>query len=202
MVGTGFRLIAAVAVSLALSLSQTPAFATAPTFGQPSWKELSAEQRGILAPLQGEWDSLEVYRRKKWIGIAQRYPAMSPEEQSRMKRRMIDWVKLTPEQRKAARKTYKSLKQASPEQKAVMPQKWQEYSQLPEDEKNRLQAEAKKRAHPKPVTGKHPIVPKRSTSTIALPAPLPIPIVSPAPTLTPLPAQGSTPEPTAPAPSQ
>lgn len=199
MAGTGFRLFAAVAASLAFSLSiQSPAFAATPTLGQPSWKELSAEQRVILAPLQWEWDSLEVYRRKKWIGIAQRYPAMSPEEQSRMKRRMSGWVKLTPEQRKAARNTYKSLKRASPEQKAVMPQKWQEYSQLPEDEKKRLQSEAAKKARPKPATGKHPVAPKRPISATALPAP----IVSPAPTLTPFPPPDSTPTPTAPAPSQ
>ena len=109
---------------------------------QPSWAELTPEQQRVLTPLAGEWDKMETYRRKKWLGIAQRYQSLSPEEQARMQRRMTDWVKLTPEERKRAREKYKSLQKAPPEQKQAVRQKWQEYKELPEAEKARLKAVA------------------------------------------------------------
>jgi hypothetical protein len=40
---------------------------------QPSWSELNPDQKRILAPLSGDWDKMEGFRRKKWLGIAQRY---------------------------------------------------------------------------------------------------------------------------------
>lgn len=102
---------------------------------QPAWGALSAEQRTILAPLAGEWDRMENYRRKKWLGIANRFQTMSPERQQRLQERMRKWAALTPAERLAARKKYREL---DPEQKAAMQQKWREYEQLPEEEKRRL----------------------------------------------------------------
>ena len=84
-------------------LAQASQAAIVPPLPQPSWKQLSTEQQRILAPLSGEWDMMEGFRRKKWLGIAQRYQSLSPEEQARMQRRMTSWAKLTPEERKHAR---------------------------------------------------------------------------------------------------
>lgn len=125
--------------------------AIVPPLPQPSWKELNIDQQRILTPLSGEWDKMEGFRRKKWLGIAQRYQTLSPDEQSRMQRRMTAWAKLTPEERKRARDQYLSLKKASPEKKEEVKQKWEAYKELPETEKARLKAEAARKATPRPL---------------------------------------------------
>ena len=169
-------LLAVVAVALGLVLLP-PAHAVVPPLKQPTWVELTQEQKQILAPLSGEWDKLESFRQKKWLGIAQRYPAMNEEEQSRVQRRMKDWVKLTPEERKAAREKYKNLQKAPPEHKEAFKQKWQEYKQLPEEEKQRLNEAAKAKPQPKP--GKAVKAPTATATTIS-PAPPPSPATAPA----------------------
>lgn len=116
--------------------------AVVPPLKQPTWLELSQEQQRILTPLAGEWDQLESWRRKKWLGIAARYSSMSEEEQARVQRRMVDWVKLSPSERRAVRDKYLNLQKAPPEHKEVLRQKWDEYKQLPDEEKQRLKAEA------------------------------------------------------------
>lgn len=90
------------------------------------WAELTAEQQQILAPLKADWDSLELERKRKWIGIAKRYPKMTAKGQERVQRRMQAWAKLTPEQRRQARETYKRLAK-SPEKKKALRQQWAEY---------------------------------------------------------------------------
>lgn len=131
---------------------------------QPSWVELSAEQKRILSPLSAEWDKMEGFRRKKWIGIAQRYASLSADEQARIQRRMTAWAKLTPDERKRAREKYKALEKSAPEQKEVVKQKWQEYKELPESEKNRLKAEASRKPTPRPA-------PTKAQPPAATPAP-------------------------------
>lgn len=169
-------LLAVVAVALGLILLP-PAQAVVPPLKQPTWVELTPEQKQILAPLSGEWDKLESYRQIKWLGIAQRYPAMKEEEQSRVQRRMKDWVKLSPEERKAAREKYKNLQKAPPEHKEAFKQKWQEYKQLPEEEKQRLNEAAKATPQPKPgKTAKAPV------ATATNPAPPPTAQTPPVPT--------------------
>lgn len=133
--------------------------AIVPPLSQPSWIELNAEQKRTLAPLAGEWDKMEGFRRKKWLGIAQRYQTLSPDEQTRMQRRMTAWAKLTPDERKRARDQYKSLQKAPPEKKEAVKLKWQEYKDLPEGEKARLKAEAASRPTPRPAPSKVPTAP-------------------------------------------
>ena len=150
-------IVAAVTLALTLALINpaNPAHAgVIPPLKQPKWAELTPQQRETLAPLSGEWDKLESYRRKKWLGIAQRYPAMSVEEQQRVQRRMKDWASLTPEQRKQAREQYKTLQKAPPEQRQEVKQKWQEYKNLPEAEKERLKQKATRKPQPKNGTSK------------------------------------------------
>ena len=125
-----------------------------PPLPQPSWKELSNEQQRILAPLSGEWDQMEGFRRKKWLGIAQRYRSLSPEEQTRLQRRMTAWSKLSPEERKRARDQFLSLQKETPERKEAVKQKWEAYKELPEAEKARLKAEAAAKPTPRPAPSK------------------------------------------------
>lgn len=139
-------LILAVALLMAAPLGHA---VTVPPLSQPSWAELSAEQRRILAPLAAEWDRMEGFRRKKWLGIAQRYQSLSSDKQARIQRRMIDWSKLTPDERKRARDKYLALRKASPATKEAVELKWQEYKELPDSEKSRLKAEAAQKPPPR-----------------------------------------------------
>lgn len=132
------RLIAGVILGLALS---GPLFAQAPTTAiigtppQPGWSLLSTQQKIILAPLASEWDNMENIRRKKWLGIAERFPKMTALEQNKIQERMRDWANLTPVQRAKARDSYKEFNQLSPEKKQALKQKWETYSNLSAEEK-------------------------------------------------------------------
>jgi len=86
---------------------------------------------------------MESVRRKKWLGIADNYPGMKPDEQRRMQDRMREWANLTPEQRTKVRDTYKDFNQLPPEQKRVVKQKWEAYANLPADEKQRIRESGK-----------------------------------------------------------
>ncbi len=161
-----FGLILAVALWLAAPLSHA---VVVPPLSQPSWAQLTAEQKRVLAPLAGEWDKMEGFRRKKWLGIAQRYTSLTPDEQTRIQRRMTDWAKLTPDERKRARDQYMSLQNAPPEKKEAVKQKWQEYKELPESEKARLKAEAAKKPTPRPAPSKTPAAAKAPAASVAPP---------------------------------
>ncbi len=86
---------------------------------------------------------MEPQRKRKWIGIAKRYPTMRPEEQARIQKRMLDWVKLTPAQRNAARERYKRLEKLPPEKRQSLREEWDQYTKLPEDERKQLRSGAK-----------------------------------------------------------
>jgi len=166
------RSLPAVVVAVALGLAfLAPAHAVVPSLKQPTWTELSPEQKQVLAPLAGEWDKLESWRRKKWLGITQRFYGMKPEEQARIQRRMVEWVKLSPDDRKLAREKFKNLQKAPPEHQEAFKQKWNEYKQLPEEEQQRLKAEAAK-SKPQPKPGKA-VRPPVTASAPKVVAPLP-----------------------------
>jgi hypothetical protein len=112
--------------------------AQAPKKVRPTWAELAPQQQEVLAPLKPEWDKLDRDRRLKWIGIAKRYPAMQPEQQVRVQRRMDAWVKLTAEQRRQARENYKRIAKVPPERRGDLRQQWAEYQALTPQEREGL----------------------------------------------------------------
>ena len=138
-----------------------------PQFEQPGWAALTPDQRVILAPLEKEWGVMDAFRRKKWIGIAQRYPDMNPLEQASIQRNMREWAKLAPEERKIAREKYKSLRRFAPEERQVVKQKWEEYSTLTDEEKERLRSKAPVR--PKVATPSKPPAAAQTDRRVATP---------------------------------
>jgi len=136
------------------------------TTPQPMWSELTIQQKIILAPLSDDWDSMESYRQKKWLGIAERFSAMAPDEQRRVQGQMQEWGKLTPEQRQLARENFKTINQLPAEKKQELKQKWEEYSSLPEEEKDKLKQQAAKPVS-KPGLPTAPPPPLRSTAPTA-----------------------------------
>lgn len=96
----------------------------------------------MLAPLHDDWPNLDGTRKRKWIAIANRYPQLSADEQSRVQRRMKEWASLTPEQRANARDFYRDLEKLTPEEKQTVREKWEAYQQLPEDKRRQLATSA------------------------------------------------------------
>jgi hypothetical protein len=96
---------------------------------KPAWTELTPAQQQVLAPVQGEWEQLDTTRRKKWVSIADRYPTMKPAEQERLQKRMHEWAKLSPAERRAAREKYQTLKKQPPQKRDEVKRRWQEYEQ-------------------------------------------------------------------------
>lgn len=119
--------------------------AASPAKKNPSWSDLTPEHQQTLKPLEGEWNTLDAQRRGKWLGIAKRYPTMTPTEQKRVQDRMADWVKLTPDQRRDAREQYRKIGKLPPAKREVVSQQWEEYQQLPPEVKKSLAAESKKK---------------------------------------------------------
>ena len=124
----------ALTVFLLLALATTAAVA-APKDRGPQWASLTADHQQALAPLAGEWDKLGKQHKTKWLGIAKRYPAMKPEEQGRVQRRMQTWAKLTPEQRWQAREQYRSIGKLATDRREELRRYWAEYQALPPHEK-------------------------------------------------------------------
>lgn len=140
--------------------------------GKPSWGELSSTQQAALMPLAAEWDKIEGLRRQKWLEVANHYASMKPDEQQRVHERMRDWIKLTPEQRRLVRENYARSKKIEPGKKS---EQWEEYQQLPEDQKKKLAAEAATKRPlanlPPPSQGKiKTIAPIKSGAALPIPA--------------------------------
>jgi hypothetical protein len=114
-----------------------------PRATRPAWAELTAEQQQTLAPLKADWDTLEAQRKRKWLGIAKRYPKLSPHEQERVQKRMHDWARLTPEQRRVARESYKNIAKAPPDKRANLREQWAHYQSLTPSERQSLVPPAK-----------------------------------------------------------
>jgi Protein of unknown function (DUF3106) len=143
---------------------KTHSAATAST--TPLWSDLTPAQQQALMPLSGEWDKMDAPRKKKWLALSSKFSSLKPEEQTRLQDRMREWAKLTPEQRRVARESYSRAKKLKPGEKTA---EWQQYQQLPEEQKKKLadEAAAKKRVASLPPAsqgkGKQLTSPSKST---------------------------------------
>lgn len=126
---------------------------------KPLWVELTPAQQQVLMPFAGEWDRIDATRKKKWLEIGNKLMSMKPEEQQRMQERMREWAKLTPEQRRIARESYARAKKLGSTQKSAQ---WEKYQQLPEEQKQKLAADATSKKHvanPPPAHSKNKTLP-------------------------------------------
>ena len=126
------------AIAQAPEKSKPAAKAVAKAQSRLAWAQLTADQQMVLAPLKADWESLELERRRKWVGIANRYPKMKLEEQERVQRRMQAWAKLSPEQRRQARENYKRIVKNRAEKRDKLGEAWAEYQSLPPHERQNL----------------------------------------------------------------
>lgn len=132
------RRLGASLAAIVLALGAAQAGAQGAKKGTP-WAQLSSEQQQILAPLAPpHWDQLEPDRKRKWLGIAKRYPNMNPTEQKRVQTRMQKWAALTPEQRREAREKYRRMEKLPPEKRNNLGERWSEYQSLPPHQRQGL----------------------------------------------------------------
>lgn len=114
--------------------------AAQPPHTQLSWQQLSPMQKEALAPLQPEWERFNADRKRKWLNIASRYPAMSPAQRATLHHRMTAWVNMTPQQRRMARENFLATGKAPLDSRK---EAWERYQKLPDAEKRKLAREAK-----------------------------------------------------------
>ena len=107
---------------------------------RPLWTELTPLQQQVLGPLAPEWNKLDSNHKSKWLTIVGKFTTMTPEQQIRLEKNISDWANMTPEQHRLARESYARAKKLDAEQKAAQ---WQQYQQLPEEQKQKLAADAK-----------------------------------------------------------
>lgn len=137
------RLLPALALLVALSAlwtAATPAWATE----RVAWTRLTPIQQQALDPLQADWASLSPDRQAKWLEVAARFPSMSSAERQRLHAHMVEWVRMTPQQRRTARLQFQEARRVSTEDRQAA---WKAYQALPETERQRL---AEQRARPVP----------------------------------------------------
>ncbi|MCM1129965.1 MAG: DUF3106 domain-containing protein [Alistipes senegalensis] len=133
---------------------------TAASPSRPYWTELTDTQRDLLSPLETVWDNIAPVRKEKWIQVAQRIERMPPDEQLRFRERIRIWASLTPQERQEARQNYLNAKKLGLKDKSLQ---WLEYQNLPEEEKRKLAATARKKR-------RLPPAPPRETKPVELPA--------------------------------
>lgn len=109
------------------------------------WHELSAEQKQILQPLATHWSRMDETGRDKWVNVANRYKALSPAEQNRIRERMSQWAKLPAQERGEARLRFQQTRQLSPDQRQ---EKWAAYQALSAEDRQDLTRQARRRAKP------------------------------------------------------
>ncbi|MBU6511372.1 MAG: DUF3106 domain-containing protein, partial [Betaproteobacteria bacterium] len=147
--------------ALLLSLAGLAWAGPAPT-QSTDWSHLSAMQHQALAPLQGEWAGFSADRRRKWLNIAARYPAMSQQQREMLQRRMVEWVHMSPSQRRLARENYLATGRAPVQSRRKA---WERYQQLSPQQRSALAHEGHKALAPPHVVQyvahapRHPIKP-------------------------------------------
>jgi Protein of unknown function (DUF3106) len=143
---------AASAVSVALPppipapapITTTPVPKVSPLAPTPTWAELNPAQRNLLTQLdlESEWDRLPTERRRKWLTIANRFPALPAEQQLRIQERLRAWVKLDVQERQRARAAFQAAIQLDAEGRLS---KWEAYQALPAEKRSELADKAAKK---------------------------------------------------------
>jgi hypothetical protein len=145
--------------------------ASVTTSNRPQWHELTTAQQQALSPLVQLWPSMTEPHKRKWLAVSQNFAQLSSDERATIQSRMREWAALTAQQRATARLNFANAQQLLQEDKRA---KWEAYSALPDEAKQKLAAQ-----QVKPVTGVAPAIkpvaagkittPPAGSSTKALP---------------------------------
>ncbi len=133
------RMLATSLLCLAL---MTGAVAPAAADSELAWSTLTNAQRAHLAPLQRDWSTIEPARKQKWLRLAERLDAMSPEERQLIQRRMAEWARMPAGERTRARQQFQEARQLSVDERQA---RWLEYQALPAEQRRELASQARQR---------------------------------------------------------
>ena len=105
-----------------------PARPSLPTLAfKPGWSDLSHSQRQVLASFESQWQQLPLNEKRAWADLASRFPQMSEQDQARVQRRISEWAKLSPEERKLARANFRMAQQTG---SANLQADWERYQAM------------------------------------------------------------------------
>jgi Protein of unknown function (DUF3106) len=135
----------------------------------PLWSALNIEQKTALRPLEASWNGLTGGQRRKWVVVAQNFKNLTPDEQTKIHGRMVDWAALSPRDREQARLNFAQTKAVSPADRAAT---WEAYQALSPEERKALAAQAPKKPQGAALAIK-PVAPDKL-------APVPVTRLSPA----------------------
>lgn len=102
---------------------------------QPLWTELSRAQQQTLAPFAAEWNIWPAAEKRSWVSLSDRMPSMAPEKRQKMTERIIEWARLTPEERQTARDNYRLAKERSADIRANA---WERYRSMTQEQRSVL----------------------------------------------------------------
>jgi Protein of unknown function (DUF3106) len=118
--------------------AQPAAAAQSAEAGVP-WQDLAAGHRAVLKPLEKDWRGIGAEQKQKWVELAARFPALSPDERARVQARMTEWAQMSPRERGQARINFQEAKQVSPQDRQAQ---WEAYQALSPEQKQQLAARA------------------------------------------------------------
>jgi Protein of unknown function (DUF3106) len=101
----------------------------------PLWAVLTASQRQALSPLEPIWPTMQESARSRWLAIAGRFQSESPANQARMHARMVEWTRLSPQQRTEARLRYLQTAKIDARLKR---ERWEAYNKKEETRRERV----------------------------------------------------------------
>ncbi|MGY0193593.1 DUF3106 domain-containing protein [Leptothrix sp. BB-4] len=148
--------------------SSLGALAQAQVLGNPGWADLSPKEQQVLQPLKEQWGTIDAVRKQKWRDIAERFPAMTPDQQARTSSRMVEWAAMSPAQRNAARLQFEQVRQVPASERQA---RWDAYQSLPTEQREALVKQAETRPAPAPTTKPAPRVDPATNKTAQAPQP-------------------------------
>jgi hypothetical protein len=141
-------LLAAWLVAPCVALAQTtppipmhgaPGKPSAARVAQPlAWSALSADQQGMLAPLQGQWNRLPPVRQRRLAEHARHWATLSPEHRQQIRERLHRWATMTPEQRRRLHENARAFHDLTPTQRAKVSEAFRKFQSLPPAERRAL----------------------------------------------------------------
>ena len=129
------RTLQRLALLLGLALAAGTLAQSDTAAGASAWRNLSPAQRSVLAPLERNWGSISNGQQRKWAELANRFPALPPDERARVQLRMAEWSRMSPQERARARLNFQEARQLSPQERQ---QQWDAYRALPADQRREL----------------------------------------------------------------
>jgi hypothetical protein len=158
--------------------------------GGPAWSELKPSEQAALAPLKGEWASIDEARKRKWLKISEHYPTMNADDQARLHARMVEWAGMSPQDRAKVRTRYLEAKSIPGTDRQAG---WEAYQALSPEERKALAARAAaaprgtaRPGQPAPRAAMPEAPPAKPAAARQTLAPAPTPAPTPAPSAKPV----------------